>query len=149
MPKLYGSVNGQTEEVTKLYGSVVGPVITGAAIDPTATHITVADLDAFKVGIPTQFPLTRNSGTDDLTKIRLYSPGNGTNIVVYPYYNKWYNGVIKTVAEVEAWGITISDPSSEWEETINITLGTAPATKEIKKLYGSVNGLTKLVYSNS
>lgn len=139
MPKLYGSVNGQTEEVTKLYGSVEGPYLDSATIDSSATHITAIDVDIFRKVATNTLGLTFYS--DTMTQLKINSIGTGTDFEVRVIYGQLGRNRQATLAELTSWGIAISDPGESWEECINTTVETAPVTKEITKLYGSVNGL--------
>lgn len=148
MPKFYGSVNGQTEEVTKLYGSVNGLAITGAAPNTSAAHITAVDLGTFRKNITAKYVL--NAGTRLLSQFRISSYGDGRFFRTRTIYEGFEGeeGEV-TLAQLTSWGITVTNPELYWEEYIDITVTSISHTEEIKKLYGSVNGQTKLIYESN
>lgn len=145
---IYGSVNGQTKKVKKLYGSVeremassvTGEVRQGYASDhfvsfdgSTFLNNTFAS-PYFKV---LQAVYYTSSDTVDIHIY--YSDGtSATRLTGLPYSALADYGITMDSYFATNGGIVYID--------LTPTITTQNVSKEIVKLYGSVNGVTKLVY---
>ena len=84
-------------------------------------------------------------GTTQSGQFYLYYKDNSYDTLGYWSSNLHYNNV------ANAWGITISptSPSSPWTAHYSTMVYSATRiAKKINKLYGSVNGQTKLIFSD-
>ena len=144
---LYGSVNGQTKQVQKLYGSV--RKVASLPAKTASTLISAYDSNTFLNLLSTNFPewLWKRP-----TYIRVRSQSNVSYLEIavgtsFISYTTLISNV--TTQQLQTWGITLGTtlPLPSGSSAV-ITLDTTYtlATKNILKLYGSVNGQTKLIY---
>lgn len=170
--KLYGSVGGSAKEITKLYGPVkVLDNMTGYTIvqpmtdiPNSATAVNMATLTAFSKTY-TQLVQAISEGREieyALGNILRIGGGNynfqiayrmtdGTNVSFRSFSNSDFNALASTV--FSNTGITLNPDAAQgalassaiYPTTVDYT----SVTKEIIKLYGSVNGETKLVYDSA
>lgn len=140
----YGSVGGQTKKVKKLYGPVEVTEVTGVTgeIEQGATMITAFDADAF---------WSHHAEFNSLEVSSIWI----INVGEYAIYLNFSDGTTQqrlfrdaTVADCAEYGLTVN--SLRNSETVYLTPIRTPTgeyeTKLVKKLYGSHNGVTKLVY---
>lgn len=168
--KFYGSVNGKTKRITKLYGTTADidklPAFEGSSmahgITWTYSGRTVT-LNGTNDGAGNSaFYLVRNA-TLTLPAGTYYCPPTGNNALHMTFYDgstytrldnsnnykmtlsasKTYSTIYLEVSKGET-GTTFTN--YQYTPAIFCTTGT---TVEIKKLYGSVNGKTKLIFGGS
>lgn len=142
MPKLYGSVLGLSKEIKKLYGPV--EVSESFLITPDGTVVQAIDGVLLCATSKSQYPNTYKNAVSFEFR---YSGGTyyaigldaNNNSIFYKSggYSSLQNAGI-TFAPSLSSGDSVTIPASY------TTGGTF--SKEIKKLYGSVNGQTKLIY---
>lgn len=142
--KLYGAVNGQTKEVKKLYGALTTTTyeITNFADNPNVNYATfnAKYLDKFEKqidGTPIRLQVaTWGGGGNVLVRLKLNHDWGEETVTLFTYPEPYAD-------QGAAWGF-----SQEPVQTDQITYTTTTTTsaKEITKLYGEVNGQTKLVY---
>lgn len=141
-PILYGSVSGSTKKVKKLYGPV--EVSESFSITPDGTVVQAIDGVLLCATAKSQYPNTyKNAAYFVFT----YSSGTysargfdwGSNQVFYKAgsFTALRNVGITFVSPLLS-GKSVTIPASY---VTNCTI-----SKEIKKLYGSVNGRTKIIY---
>lgn len=152
--KLYGSVSGQSKLVRKLYGSVETAVVTGV------TGTVRAGSPGIGAGIAFDGEVFYNyvKNTIDLTKtldyLLMHVGRFGETYTLTLYYSDgtfyaFENG--SSQIDPGLYGITwTEEPQYTGDDYIDLTATTVlmSLSKEIKKLYGSVNGQTKLVYQS-
>lgn len=165
--KFYGSVNSQAKLVADLYGS--GYILsTFSATLPQQDESGGSDLVATAVA-PAKLTTLINANSDaqgflksgwssggeivlwianvaDVT-IQLKTSKGSTYLVYNRTITPWGN-ILPTIES--DYGVTITGTMSSIAGTVKITMPISPTvqsvTKEIQKLYGSVNGQTKLIY---
>lgn len=148
MGKLYASVNGETKEIIKLYGSVNGVNgVSGEIRAGGVGNVTAFDGEIFW----DKQRMNLNSTAVDYIDIR-YAHSIGWFWVIDVYYSDGTaTQSIGTIVAGEQsklyddYGITINN-STLGHDYIDITLLYGNVTKEITKLYGSVNGQTKRIF---
>lgn len=152
MPKLYGSVNGGTKEIIKLYGGVreysYTYDITGFTGIPTVSFVAKTFNDKYQAtyGAMTAKPLAlRALEGGGNTYVWLYLAG-GTHKNLFNYPTNSYSGQGQAWGFVGAYHPIAGDFHAEWIVTSTSYTDTA---KKITKLYGSVNGETKLIYEDT
>lgn len=142
--KIYGSVNGVTKRINKLYGPV--PVnylrISGVSNQTLFNPVQFSGKYYSTYGpIPlTTYPTTLNVSTSGSTTIVSigYNDGTSKTIFTYPTNNYNYAG--------SAWGWTSNNfPPVSGTIATNAYVDHYE-TKSIDKLYGSVNGQTKRIF---
>lgn len=145
---LYGSVNGQSKKIIKLYGSANG--VNGVSGEIRAGGI--GNVTAFDGEIFWEKQRTRlNSTAIDYIDVRYAASFLGNYFFIYVYYTdgtseqQIYSTNIGANLKTNC-GITVTSPYTLGHDYIDITLFYGNVTKEITKLYGSVNGETKLIY---
>lgn len=155
LPKLYGSVNGLSKKIQKMYGPVETAVVTGV------TGTVRAGSPGIGAGIQFDGAVFYNyvKNTIDLTKtpdyLSMHVGRFGGTYTLTLYYTDgtsyaFENGSYKI--DPSLYGITWTDtPVYTGDDYIDLTATTAlvSLSKEIKKLYGSVNGQAKLLLDNS
>lgn len=154
--RLYGSVNGQTKEIIKLYGPIDQQITTGVTgtIRAGSTQITAFDADVFFAAASPDLDLTKTlshiqvsmskKGTVYTHRLQVYYSDSTS----YTFFNHSSDG---TMADFLAYGITATEPTGAGATGyIDLTPITTTITvaKKITKLYGSVNGQTKLIFSD-
>lgn len=166
--KAYGSVGGQSKEIKKLYGPIAFP----ESVSPTTpSDLNVidsvnwqtflakfqAEVDNYRSyfldGKPTALCEVYNPARDGVPvgyELSLYGR-NSTNTGALRYNIASASGLNRWSIFVSAaadWGITVTqyEGDTHSEKTIPLNATYSYETKEIKKLYGSVNGVSKLCY---
>ena len=158
---LYGSVNGQSKRIEKIYGPVAGVVsLDGNIASGGAGNVHGYNGETFLKTLRTKAP-AQAANIDDIDKIQVYVRMSGS-LVIAQLSISVHSSSAGTYTRVE----NVYDPSTsvassilrEWgfvpytyasgTDIVNIT-GTTQGflSKKITKLYGSVNGQTKLIYS--
>ena len=149
MPKLYGSVLGLSKEIKKLYGSVPQTVVTsvtGTTRSGGTGNVTAFDADTFWAAASSSLASTA------VSYIKVISQGGlgAYNLDVYYSDGSSTTHLEHTVSSgvLATYGITAVSPSSVGQDYIDMVVTTEQqdASKKIIKLYGSVNGQTKLIY---
>lgn len=148
-PKIYGSVNDQSKKIIKLYGSVNGVNgVSGEIRTGGVGNVTAFDGEIFWEKQRTNL----NSTAIDYIDIQ-YAHSFGWFWIIYVYYSDGTaTQSIGTIYPGEQnklhdnYGITINDEHTLGHDYIDITLLYGNVTKEITKLYGSVNGQTKRIF---
>lgn len=153
-PRLYGSVNGATKQITKLYGGVSSRTldsVTGTIRTPSNGIITGFNATTFVANIPS------SSGYEvdkTLSYVEVGSGGDTGIITIWlNYTDSTRNQVYRGVEPSLVYGISIDpfasdDPVTDYLDLTPVYT-TASLSKEVVKLYGSVNGQTKLIYESS
>lgn len=145
-PRLYGSVGGQAKQIKKLYASVSQQVnmYTGTIRQGSAGDFTAFDGSVFSYHpdiLAIQGTISYVFGRSDAERggyLRAVLTDT-TTISLFDYYE-----TSKTFAE---YGITCTgETESVGYIDLTATQTTANLSKEVKKLYGSVGGQTKLIY---
>lgn len=152
--KLYGSVNGATKQITKLYGGVSSRTldsVTGTIRTPSNGVITGFNATTFVANIPSA---TGYEADKTLSYVEVYLSGDTGRITAWLVYtdntrNQFYSDIEPSVF----YGISVNafasdDPVTDYLDLTPVYI-TASLSKEIVKLYGSVNGQTKLIYKSS
>lgn len=151
MGKLYASVNGETKEIIKLYGSTSGVAgVTGEIRSGGAGNIATFDGEVFWE----KARIELNSFNVSYLKIQ-YS--NGEFGWVFKMDVSFSDGTTEQTLVDELalqdplapYGITVVDNKTSGDDYIDLTTFTGLVSTEITKLYGSFNGQTKLVFQNS
>lgn len=145
--KLYGSANGQTKKIQKLYGSVsttvIEYIVTRIANNPNLNLATFNS--AFRQQYPslvTKVPSYLTfSGTTSNGNITMRFSDNSTQQLARWTSLTVYNQVCSF------WGFRSQDGIYSGSVTSSSQTVVKHFSKEITKLYGSVNGQTKLIYS--
>lgn len=156
--KLYGSVNGQTKRVKKLYGPIGVVNITNwslgsqtivpgfdpttmTALDDMAGELT-ADITSIAVTYTASgHKLKADVNLSDGKVIHYITDGPVELLTVVRLARLGCDASI-----VSGWRANDSYPSTNLSDTVTITSTYTSKSKKIKKLYGSVNGQTKLIY---
>ena len=153
-PKLYGPVNGVTKEIAKLYGPVTTTIVTGVSG-------TIRSGSA-GIGAGIQFDgavfwdkvknVVDTSKTMDYLQQQVSHGGDSYYLTLF--YTDETSYAFENGGDVDTnlYGITYTGtPQYSGLDYIDLTTTTTTGTvtKEIQKLYGSVNGQTKLVYQSS
>lgn len=150
---LYGSVNGNTKKVIKLYGPVLQTIptgVTGTIRSGGVGNVTAFDGDTFWA----QASPILNSKALDYLRVRCDGGSGTTSYRVDAYFTDGtaYQSVVgwDTSSVIADYGITVLSSGAEGSDYIDLTVVTSQvqATKRIAKLYGSVNGSAKLVYED-
>ena len=150
---VYGPVNGETKTISKLYGPIQQQVITslsGTIRTGGVGNVTAFDPDTF---------LSAVSGSLASTDIEYIEVICETQYNDYSATLYFASGTVPpltylvrhgTYANLATYGITAaSNPGgNSGSDFIDLTptIGTVSVTKEITKLYGSVNGLSKRIF---
>lgn len=149
---VYGSVNGETKTITKLYGPVSQPVLSG--LTGTIRAGGVGNVTAFD---GSTFFSAASSAIDQnktVSYIEVHYPGFKYVWDAILYYTDNSTTNFSTTAgysntTMANYGITVTQgiPSGGYDY-IDLTpiYTTELVTKEITKLYGSVNGLSKRIF---
>lgn len=150
--KFYGSVNGQTTRIDKIYGPIMGPSMESASVRSGGTeNISSIDFSIFKQAFVSNGGKYSLNGKD-LTFIDIYILVRGTDYPIRITANYSDGGTeVITASESSStittnWGISLSETLSTGTDYVDITLGEEPQTKKIIKLYGSVNGVTRRIF---
>lgn len=137
-PVLYGSISGGTKEITELYGPAEIPVYEITAL----TNNIGFDTDAFiskwveEQGYMTDTPERLEIRNDDFDGHHLRVSFTHSAAVYFASWTGTYDGSLSD------WGFDDTPVAGVFSSIITPAL----ATKKITKLYGSVNGQTKLIY---
>lgn len=145
MAKLYGSVNGETKQITKLYGS-------SEALTDISYHISGSgpissfSRSTFLSGFLAAYPAYKWKSNGELSSVAL----SHNSPTLYTLDITTTNGTL-TVS-----GLTSSTLSSTWGITLGAGMSGAAGytftpsytnqTREVTKLYGSASGLTKQIF---
>lgn len=142
-PRFYGSVNDQTEKAEKFYGPVLQNVMTGVTgVITTQKNVSAFDGDTFW----SVYGSSLNAQDVDYVvasyNIRHDDWGIQMHYTSSPYQDL---GTNLSTQDVEAAGFTLNAMLDDGYDTITLTpvYTQMTATKEVVKIYGSVNGLTK------
>lgn len=152
--KLYGSVNSETKRTKKLYG----PVNCMASFTPTVdinqdSLYTSLDVSVFIAKMKADHLEYLFQGAVDWTtsKLRIVrmSQSPGYQLAIYDQGAvQEYRLLTSGLANIQAYGFTLNTSAAINSVArllvTDITWNTA--TKEIVKLYGSVNGLSKVIF---
>lgn len=143
-PALYGSVNGQTKKIEKLYGSVPTQVNTYSG-EPRVAGTATFDASIFNAN-PTikaiQGTISYLQFRDDAGRVYLRAfLTDSTQLTLFDSEG--------TPGTFEEYGITQHVLDQVCYIDLTATTTTQNLTKLVKKLYGSVNGQTKLIFDNS
>lgn len=156
IPATYEAAAYKTKQITKLYGPIAQQITTGVTgtIRAGSTQVTAFDADVFFAAASPDLDLTKTlsyiqvnmvkKGTVYVHDLRVYY-SDGT------YYQFFYHSSDGTMADFLAYGITATEPTgTSTTDYIDLTpiTTTITVTKKITKLYGSVNGQTKLIFSD-
>lgn len=156
--RFYGSVSGLTKRVTKLYGPIGVVNITNWSLgsqtivpgfDPTtmtALDDMAGELTADIVSIAVTYTasghkLKADVNLSDGKVIHYITDGPIELLTVVRLARLGCDASI-----VSGWRANDSYPSTNLSDTVTITSTYTSKSKKIKKLYGSVNGQTKLVF---
>ena len=160
--ELYGSVSGQSKLVRKLYGPVAGVIsLDGNIVSGGAGNVTRYYGETFLKTLRTKAP-AQAANIDDIDKVQVYvrmrsslvmeqlsisvhSSSAGTYTSVE---NSFDSSASVASSILRGWGFSPYVHASG-TDIVNIT-GTTQGflSKKITKLYGSVNGATKLIFSD-
>lgn len=143
MVKTYGSVNGQTKEIKKLYGSVAQQVTVYSG-EPRTQGDATFDASVFNANPDIkaiQGTISYLQGKHDADRVYLYAYLTDSSEVML------FDDLEGVYGDFADYGIT---PMTYRVFYIDLTATTETQnlTKKIKKLYGSVNGQTKLIYTS-
>lgn len=134
-----------SKKVVKLYGSVMRPITTViGVIEPTdvAGNILAFDGDVFWVAAKNT--IEASGKTPDYLSIDSAHSSYGDLMLHYT------DGTVVSLASVNyaRYGLTLSDAPQRGSDYVHLTMSTSTQNVAtlIKKLYGSVNGQTKLIY---
>lgn len=153
--RIYGSVNGQAKLVQKLYAPIRG-------LD--SASITTGWQTLLNTFTPATFIQKYNSTMDASTMIGktvseliLRSSTSGSNNFMSLYVGftdnteiLCANGIQSSVATVVAfadWGVTYNTSSATTSEYTPMSITYGNVSHSLSKLYGSVNGQSKLIYA--
>lgn len=140
-----------SKEITKLYGS--------AWIEEEKTELTYNSTESYNVLLTFDEP-----GFLSYIKGRTYSSGTykdvdglivnyiaGTNTYTISLYDGSTLVSQETTNTQPTWITNIDDSSPSWQEHDDVAYSSVAEfqSKRIRKLYGSVNGVTKLVYEDT
>lgn len=159
---LYGSVNGESKSVTKLYGSVLTLahqlVIDSATVQSAPSDITVTNINysALASGIEGLYEFTQQqldySEVPDWTRIVLDRREYNMSVQIYIGSTEVFSSITAySLTPLSYFGIahTGTFPSRgvlELNLTAHDNSTNENRTKQITKLYASVNGVTKRIF---
>lgn len=138
---LYGSVNGNTKKINKLYG----PVSTQAYIVTELSNNTNFDVDKFTSEwlAYSNFAAIEPNGLYVGTNGKVGVVGSGypppPPEIIFSYTPGAYNG------EGAVWGFSQEPVGGSFTSS----LGSISVARKVSKLYGSVNGSAKLIYEDN
>lgn len=139
--KLYGSVNGQTKEITKLYGSVLTPVnyfiVAGIAGNNNFVQNTFNTMYRSTYGVMLTQPSALQVVASGSTKGVILAFSDNTTKYLFSYSGIYTNQGV-------TWGFG-SEPVAGNVQTV-VDTGYFYKSKAITKLYGSVGGVTKRIF---
>lgn len=152
VPSLYGPVNGQTKAVRKLYGPLETTVTTatGTIRADGAGNVLSFDTNAFMSKLESE-----GYYTDNINYMRIVSDSDDRKYWLFIYYVNSAHPTISikpsiSYTEMVDYGMTAKPPETAVYGTDYIDFSYSTSTswlsKEIKKLYGSVNGVTKRIF---
>ena len=142
--KFYGSVNGEAKEIVKLYGPSLELAGINASLYGNNGPIRTININTFTSRFLHDYP-----------DYKLYDYGSPTRIIVFSVDSS-YTLRIETSREVIAltnltqtqlsnsWGITVS-LSNSYRSGAELYPTYSYRAREVKKLYGSVNGQAKRI----
>lgn len=156
---LYGSVSGRTKTVKKLYGSksVTKEIYLTSYIEDVDTDAFYASYTSYLSNyVPWSafydYPIIEIWVTSNGLEMHFKSEG-GVYYGRWLIYNKSYFGAITGVTCVNGQNMTslayYLEGLGTGSKTPLFKAGFPPSTKKITKLYGSVNGKTKLVFKDA
>ena len=140
---LYGSVNGNTKKINKLYGPA-----NATAYEVTAlTNNTGFDATTFMSKYRTEYG---EMFDEPYQLIVVILPGDGGGTVNIRFSNTQYMKLVGQWSgayddSLSVWGFAQQPAAGDFSSTNSTIL----VTKKIVKLYGSVNGSAKLIYEDN
>lgn len=153
--KFYGSVNDQSELVKKMYGAAPSSIAVNSyylGTEEIITSFNSADFEAYAIA---DYPdIIRK----DVSGLRFDYDMSDQSITITALFKEGTSGqlysgalLLGTVKATRLGCDGVADlistpPSSDLTDTVTLDTTVSYATKIIKKLYGSVNGQTKLIY---
>lgn len=145
---LYGSVNNSTKRVIKLYGPLEKLTSISFNYGPTSGGLLSSiDSTTFLNMFLSVHPEYQWKEYGELQRVSFSRDTSIYRPITYLISVSTTNGDLPSVSCVEAnlatWGITATNYGKSYA---NISPSYVSCAREIKKLYGSVNGETKLVY---
>lgn len=148
MAKLYGSVNGQTKQITKLYGSSEALTDISASAFGVTGEIGSLDRSVFLAGFLAAYPAYKwksNGEISSVTCTRTSSIPPKYEVAITTTNGTITVSDINSTAITNTWGITPVAQGSG-HNSYTITPSYTNQTREVAKLYGSASGLTKRIF---
>lgn len=144
--KLYGSVNNLSKEIIKLYGAV-------EKLDSLSTTYSQSGT-GYIDSVNTTLFIDEFLSDPDRIKYTWKDAGELVSITLTPNSPRYDLTIETTTETITVQGVRVAQLEGDWGITVNsdgseyayFTPSYIWATKEINKLYGSVNGLTKQIY---
>lgn len=156
--KIYGSVNGETKTIRRLYGKATGATGVTGTIDSGvgfAGNVTAFDGDTFWEAAREKIYLFKNNGGEYPSEVAIVCDSLGAGqyiyfVVLVSPFSGQYIEVFNTtdaLALKNDYGITVTN-SLVGYDYVSLSYTQGPTAIRIRKLYGSVNGQTKLIFQD-
>lgn len=151
--KLYGSVNNQAKRIQKLYGAGTGVLSSCVltVVSDSANMITGFNAATFVSKLCSAHPEYATEGYLDGKRLRLimYRDGSTPEVQLFLAEGTVSKAMLANRSSgTEEYGFTV-DSSAAYQSVAYVSITSKEFTqvaREIKKLYGSVNGVAKLIY---
>lgn len=149
MAKLYGSVNGETREVKKLYGRSKR-LADFIATFSSQQNVVSIDVPKFVDKLANWHPECMWLTYGEIKEIEVICPVQGVNSYTVTVFFQGGSSVSLTNTNASflysSFGIAVNGSHSVGHDFIYTDPTYQDASRAIKKLYGSVNNQSKLIY---